>query len=458
MSFMSPSFAPSPEQLIRKLGIQNFSQHLEQRFDQARDLALRAGTPLGCHLQETGISPSAALPTQLSTVLVIDIGGTNTKVSFREVDSEDDVTLELLFAEENHHFDVPPVTHSFRRYLSNLFARIKEHLPAIQELNSVALVWSYAMAATQAPESLMGNGAKVADRPSYDKKKNFFNEDLKEGDDLGAMVLEGIKGSFSTRGLIIANDTVFTMNAASGANAGVVCSTGANGTLLRPGPDGTVKIFNSESGGQYIVPLDSLSDAEREYFLREQKPAHLEMLCAGKHMGHLFERNVVDYVVASKNGSLDSLHKLLEERLTKKAITFSPSGVGLLANKQFDEFLALQRESIYPMVANYSFTKPELTALHNVARAMHERAGQAAAVLCYLSIVDQFTDKKETFRIAFDSTIGTSSPVFFDSLNKTLQGRVAPYQVEIELLKQKDGISVPSLGGFRSVDEVLQNG
>jgi len=270
--------------LLVKTGLSRLEDALGRAGVYAERLAQHAGTEHGCMLQESGVEAASAKPTPGTVVYVVDCGGTKTTINQRTVGADsDDVSWTIVGSGRNAEFDVGDQSLlPINRYLHNLLAQIKTANVGSNEV-SLALTWSNGLKVAPAPEGVAGVGALVegVGNGSY-RKGEPFTKGLYDGFDLGAAVAEAAKAhGLKLKTLVIANDTIYTANAHPGCDAGVICSTGANGTLIVPDGEGRRMLFNAESGGRFIVDSEWLADCERNWSKANGRDVCIEDLSAG---------------------------------------------------------------------------------------------------------------------------------------------------------------------------------
>lgn len=452
-------------QLLETSGLLRLEKHFKRAGVHAEELAKHAGESKksgtgskdGCMLQESGVEATSAQPTPGTVVYVVDCGGTKTTINRRAVDaSSNEVSWENVRSGKNSEFDVgDPAKLAINRYFSNLLGTIKTAQRGEKDL-SLALTWSNGLKASKAPDGVLGVGAQVdgVNAGSYRKGEPFV-EGLYNGFDLGAAVAAAAKEhGLTLKRLIIANDTIFTANSHPGCDAGIICSTGANGTLIITDPEGRRMLFNAESGGSFKVAHEWLADCEREYAEREKREVCIEDLCAGLEsapkglgVGRLLSLHACH--LARRNGvtALAPVATLVEK--TDPGV-FDGRAVTLLAKGDFDKFKKLKQ-------CFEHFDEAQLNALHPIAEALEHRAGLAAALLSHLSVARDVSATPRTFTVALDSRIADGSAIFRAALEHGLRQLLQGNTVVVEYKKAtKEGITVPTQGGASSLDQLMQ--
>lgn len=400
----------------------------------------------GCEQQASGIEAVSCSPTKDTRVLVIDIGGSHTKVGYRSVDSKGNVVFQKIADFKHEELNYGDATHSMQKYSENLMDKLKERLGGDLNFSGVSVVWSNGMTAADPLDGKKGNSGVVADRAKSYNKGEFFCRDLKDGDNIlqflsAAMGKKGIKSDV----LLIGNDTVFTLNAGEGFTGGVVCATGANGTIVKLRGK-KLMIFNAESGANFIVPTNMLTKAEIDFLTKSKEKACLEFFCAGGKMGQLFEANVQE-MAGKKVGGFKVAADLIRSNKTGTPL-FTPEAITALAKSDYVKFRSL---------VSTNLTDPDLKELSKLAFAMEERAGVCGAILSYMSIIHQ-AKGGGSFKVALDSTIAKYSPVFMKVAQETLEKMLKKINAsaKIVLMKAEGEFSVPMMGAANSIDPYLQ--
>ncbi len=393
------------------------------------------------------ISPSQAQPTPNSRVMVVDFGGTHTKVAVRYVDAQGNETWRLVCDVDNKQSNMYVGGQEGEKKLTifceNLAKAVKDAVPEEDNFNGVAVIWSNAAKAVNTPDDGSGTnwvGAVVADKHATYRKGEPYVDDLVDGDKLHTLVAAGLSRHIGFRNLVCGNDTVFTSLAVPGSSAGIVSSTGVNstGTFNR-------QTYNLESGGRWLVRPEFLGAAEKKRYPYGISVQDLigggEMFLPATFKLHLHELTRND---APFSGVLLGLED--------GAPPFSAAGISKFANLDISHEGALADN-----------------IRHHVARLLHHRAGYLLAQLAYLSVWNQVNEQNsgttgaQTFPIAIDSTLLRGSAVCQESFEKAigvLNQSISPYAVTYQILQplvcSEGQISVPTLGAAASLDGILQ--
>jgi hypothetical protein len=443
--------------LLEKTGLSRLEGALGRAGVYAERLAQHAGTPQGCMLQESGVEAASAKPTPGTVVYVVDCGGTKTTINQRAVGAtSDDVSWAIVRSGQNAEFDAGDQTVlSIHRYLHNVLATIKSKHEGGQEI-SLALTWSNGLKVSSAPDGVTGVGALVEGigAGSY-RKGEPFTQGLYDGFDLGLAVAEAAKANdLKLKNLIIANDTIYTANANPGCDAGVICSTGANGTLIVPDAEGRRMLFNAESGGRFKVCAEWLADCERAYAEQSGREVVIEDLCAGLEgatnglgIGRLLSLNA-RHLAEQREGMklLTPVAKVIEQNGLG---LFDGRAVTLLAKGEFEAFRGLK-------ACFEQFEEAQLTALQSIAASLERRAGIAAALMSYVSLARGVSSAPGTFTVALDSRIADGSAIFRSAFEEGLKRLLEGNTVIVQYKKIQNGITVPTQGGASSLDQLMQ--
>lgn len=443
--------------LLRQAGLSRLEDALGKAGVYAEKLARNAGQEQGCMLQESGVEAASANPTPGTVVYVVDCGGTKTTISQRIVGAtSDDVSWSIVKSGRNAEFDVgDSATRPINRYLHNCFAQIKSANAGSNEV-SLALTWSNGLKVAPAPVGVAGVGALVdgVGAGSY-RKGEPFTKGLYDGFDLGAAVAEAAAAhGLNLKTLVIANDTIYTANAHPGCDAGVICSTGANGTIIIPDSQGRRMLFNAESGGKFFVASEWLADCERDWARAhgrdvciEDLSAGLESATTGLGVGRLLSLHAKH--LAGQRGLMKVLAPV-EKVIDDNGLgVFDGRAVTLLANGEFKAFKAIKE-------CFSQFDQAQLNVLQSIAANLERRAGLAAALLSYVSIARNVSSTPRAFTVALDSRIADGSAIFRAALEEGLQQLLQGNAVTVQYKKTQGGITVPTQGGASSLDQVMQ--
>lgn len=383
------------------------------------------------------------------TTLLIDIGGTHTKVAVAREEDE----FEFLFDEQNESFrPVSPHTGpALHEFLGALCGRIVAIAPALVGGPApvrVGVIWSNQMTALpiETPTLSGITGLVSGLREGGYRKGEWFLDGLRDGDDIGREFQHALASSgINSDVLVLGNDTVFTLFARPCSHAGVVVSSGANCTLVGPGSAGENTIFNSELGGMLLLPDSMLSKGDRIFGAKRTGDLlAIEELCGGAWFTDLCVSHI-------------------------EALSELPEGSGLLPIRDAINagILSLSNHALSALLRDRSSVSEEfkgfdasaVETLRALAEALVHRAGAFAAVLIYLSVSSQIKRGDRALNIALDSSMARHFVGYHTSIEahlKTLLPDDATYSLQlVEPIKLPGGaeITVPMIGLERALRE-----
>jgi hypothetical protein len=378
--------------------------------------------------------------------LLIDIGGTHTKVAIAHATTG----FEVLFDEPNESFRSAALPHgsALAQFLDTLFRRVLEHAPLIgkeAEPVRVGIIWSNQITTHSLhTEDLCGITGLISGlHDGGYRKGEWFLDGLRNGHDIGldfqvALSEAGVKADV----LLIGNDTVFTLFATPGSHAGVVVSSGANCTAVGEGVSGKHTIFNTELGGMLLLPDSILSRGDRLFAARRVSTAiALEELCAGAWFRDLC---IAHLEAASELPQGAPLVELMEALRSER---LSLSNLSLSA-------LLRDRAALPPELDEYHGVAIEM--LISIVNSLVYRAGAFAAVLLYLSVYNQIKHASSLV-LSLDSSMARHFPGFYDSTSihlKSLMPREVTYSLNlVRPMKMRNDaeITVPMMGLARAL-------
>lgn len=393
---------------------------------------------------------SSFLTTKLCTVakatriLAIDVGGTRTKVCVRTGSSGDFSWLEVL-ERDNNHLKSEGVGRGLERMtlkLSGLIADSCRSLNIALEFDGVAVVWSNKLQCMPLTGATKGVGAKVfgsEDGQAY-RKGEWWNSDIRDGDDIGATFLKGLQSAnIHCPILVIGNDTIFTAKALALAQAGVVSSTGANTTIVALNGN---TLLNSECGGAIELSADLLCLKNHKALIPETTiPIKIEDLSAGKGLPLMFELLVSE---ALSQGATEL--KTVDDFLNKQPITA----------KDISGIVRGEGTEIFELNTHDPLTANTLESIRKIAEQLISNAGTMCAVLILISVVNQL-ESEESPLVALDSSQARFVPGYIEACSNFLDIWNARNKknVRFELLQPDGKISVPLRGAANSIEEFL---
>lgn len=434
--------------LLRELGHFRVEDSFAEICESAIAAANSAGTPNGFPALPSFI-PVETSSTKRDYTLVIDIGGTSTKSAIRicKKDSEEWI---FLFERMNSDFTCEREGCScLERFFHGLGQAIQERLQKLSlstsSVDACCLVWSNAQINTVEEDGSIG--AVVTLREEGYNKGEWFIRDLKNGDDIGNIFRGSVSEfGFGDKPLIISNDTVLTMKSLDGADAGLINSTGLNGTIIISEDNASPLVLcNAELGGNFLLDPSLFSDAD--ILEGNQKAKTIENLVSGKFVPELF------------NSHISSLAEKGAKEFTDIAAFLSDLG-----EKRYEEFGMKDTSHTFldpkQFIANRSrpelFTESALSSLQVLSRALISRSAKLAALAAYFTITNRI-DQKDTFKIAVDSRLARHIPLYEEIMRKQFQDLIprgkSAEMVLVDPLETSSGrISVPMLGGARATD------
>lgn len=432
------------EDLLTRIGYFKIYENISSLKQIAGDIAINAGTEGNCALFPSYIPAKSASKKQ-ETVLVIDIGGTSTKACLR-LCRDGETEWRFMFEYSNEDFEDSSIdARSIDRFFITLASRVSDYFKQSDvsgsNLSACALVWSNAI-----ENQVVENGvtALVANIDLY-RKGEWFNADLRNGDDLGEAFAKAMaKFGLPVDEILVANDTPLTMKAAENADAGMVASTGLNATLVT---GRSAIICNGEVGGRFSVPNEFLSDADNvDEGLRA---GTVEMLSSGAFLPRLF----VSYVdLLAKNGC---------DEITDLAETLNSMGEDKW--EVFDSrdmfFMMEDRNRFQLKHGDLGISEQALDVIAELSSLLYQRGALMASLVAYASIYRQL-EEKDNFIIALDSSLSRKVPVFWETFKQSLEGLMPEGKVaELELIRRVDlgegRLSVPMIGAANAVDSVF---
>ena len=381
--------------------------------------------------------------------LLIDIGGTHTKVASVNESEE----IEILFDHSNEWFkpsnqsDKAPL----RRFLQGILAEAANRAPKLLDGSKpvrLGMIWSNQV---QTKPLSLGETAGITGvvngihQGGY-RKGEWFLEGLQNGDDIGAALhAELIEIGARTEVILLGNDTVFTLFARHGAHSGTVVSSGANCTLVGPGIAGKLTVYNSELGGLLLIPCEFNSAGDT--LLANTKGVDklaLEELCGGAWFSELCCAHI-EALAELKDGE--------DIRPLRDAIR---SGAVVINNQIISALLRSPSEVKQNFMGVPSATLQEF---FHLAELLVQRAGALSAVLIYLSVSNQIDDHSQELRFSLDSSMARHFPGFLDSIEMHLRS-LLPSEVTYSLdlirpIKAHNSaeIPVPMIGLARALSQ-----
>ena len=413
--------------LEKKLGIHRIAENLTQLVTMGEQIVCNAPTgKKPCCAWDAGslsrrISSKPATPHQ---TILLDMGGTHTKVATKNPDGE----WALLFDHLNDWFEpkrdpaLPLLQGFFRVLIQELVAA----LPALKTSElplRVGVIWSNQIKTKRfASGKTTGvTGIVHGFQSGGYRKGEWFLKGINNGDDIGALLLAELTHSgIAPEVLVLGNDTLFTLFAAPGAHAGVVMSSGGNCTLVGTSDTDRDELYNSELGGMFMLPAEMLSLGDEEFAKSRQLTSlSLEELSAGNWFPHLVTAHITMAAKLPEGSELLPIAAALS------------NDDHLISNRTLCELLSGDTTIFATLV---------------------ERGALLAGVMTYLSVVSQLRAGERNALISLDSSMGRYFPGYFETMKSciariTLAGhQVATTLVHPIHLPTGGDISVPLQG------------
>lgn len=404
---------------------QNFSQIVNgETFLQVKEIGERyvvdgiEGVPGGCCHEASHIVVPSCNDSSDTQVLVIDVGGTHTKVGLLSVQQNRRFWRQLADQDndafKNECSTSANLLEQFLRSLSKIIANTLQG----EIVTGLGIVWSNQMIAKQF-ENIRGTrgitGIVTGIGAGGYPKGEWFLKGLSNGFDIGEAFLTALaEVDIVPSSFLIANDTIFTLTALPGADAGVVVSSGGNCTHVCLGETGDKEIYNAEIGTSVIVPKNLITEIDTQEICDRRPLTTLEEFCAGVWLASGFEKYLIhfDLIERTQKFTTHDMAKILIDQKTAQ------SDIG------------------------------------TVCKAIVDRASAAAALICYLSIFNQLSDKSK-FSIALDSSMARHIPGYFDGMKKYMK-KLLPENTEAALnLLSPTEVSVPMMGAGEAVLDLI---
>jgi hypothetical protein len=414
-------------QLFREMAINAGSASTQPKFR-----ALSSGIPV--------LQANQKLP----CLILIDIGGTSTKVGTRRANQTE--SWQILMEYPNDSFKESQIAGVGLEQFANAVAI--QTAQALKGNNSdlsvgwgLGIVWSNAMDNPVVPG--FGIDGIVSGREYYSKGE-WFCKDVKNGDSVGQVFAQAFKKAGMNISLVlVGNDTPLTMKALPSAAAGMVASTGLNATIVKNGTKGPI-ICNAEMGTTFKVD-DSLVGVN-DFISPGVKASIIEHLVSGQNLPKLF----VSHVIGS--GASISCLANFSEKLR---------GAG---PKAFEMFaapdLALCLNNLPEFCEKNELTLKEGEACQKIVANLIVRAARLSSLLAYASVVEQLS-QHSSLDIALDSSLSRGIPLFWSEFQKSLK-EITPTGKTIALKLvdrcQVPGgvLSVPMMGAANALDSLAQ--
>ena len=394
----------------------------------------------------SGISRRASEPTTEASVLVVDVGGTHTKVGVCHFDPAGDAVWTMLFDRNNEEFrplgglskEKVPLSAFSLELARQIINATDGYKISPSDIKGLSVIWSNALIAKSLDDSERGVRGVTALVTQYGegqayRKGEWFNQGLHNGLDLGQTFLD----EFANLGIQpevfdIGNDTVFSLKALPGAHGGVVASSGANATLI----DAADIIRNSEMGAWFKIPPRFLSDADS----KAGNNLRLEDLVAGKGIGKILTAHL--HLLKERGlGSVDPILRSLSRRQ------------GNLSSK--DMSTVLKGDCLQCEVEGF-FSPEAHQVLREYASAITRRAGFCVAAMIGLSLHGQKAGT-DGFVVALDSAMARHIPGYMEAVQEGVRRveQIVSAKIQVKLLCPEGFVTVPMRGAANSVGDYL---
>ncbi|MEN9844941.1 MAG: hypothetical protein RIS36_88 [Pseudomonadota bacterium] len=448
---MSESAPTLRSSLEISLDIHRVEENLDQIVSLGEQFVSNAptGTRPCCAWDTGSLSRrSSSKPATPHQIIVLDMGGSHTKVATKNANGE----WSLLFDHLNDWFE--PRRDSSLPLLQGFFrVLVRELVASLPSLRTsglplrVGVIWSNQVKTERfsTGKTTGVTGIVHGFQSGGYRKGEWFLQGLHNGDDIGALLLaEFTNAGITPELMILGNDTLFTLFATPGAHAGVVMSSGGNCTLVGTSKSDKDELFNSELGGMLMLPDSMLSEGDKEFARsRGLSSISLEELSAGNWFPTIVKANILagsrlpegkelqPIAAALADGSLAINNRALCDLLTDSAHIFD------------------------------SFPMASIEALRSLTRSLVKRAATLAGVMTYLSVVTQLRAGENKARISLDSSMARYFPNYFDTMQRCIKRITLPgHEVEIVLvhpveLPNGGDISVPLQGAALLLESTL---
>lgn len=437
-----------------EMGLFRLEERLPVLLDRVRGMVLRAGTNEPGEKFEAFPSfiPASHETVPRGNVLAVDIGGTSTKVGLRLSGPEHSMQWRMLFERKNDELITQEIQENpYRVFIQSVVDRIIAQLRKEKELLkggfACGVVWSNAL--INQPQGRYVISGTVTQSDHY-KKGEWFVEGLRDGEDLGSPFLKAFEAvQCDIHSFLISNDTPLTMTAAPEAHAGIVASTGLNGTVVKTlrelgiADDDKPVICNGEMGGRCRLEREFMSDGD----IRASEDHTLETLTAGRFLPKIFVGHILCAAEMGVPGLAD-IADYLRSQQESGLEEFRPHDMSLLLSDQ-KSFLARRADPVFR-------ESMSLESLRYIAKGLLMRAAKITALVSLASISNQ---KQSSYCVALDSRLAREIPLFWKTLKTTfteLTEEVLKTEGKIVLLDRLQvaggKISVPMQGVAAGLD------
>lgn len=388
--------------------------------------------------------------------LIWDIGGTHTRI-YLEEDGRWLSIADIIYTAP----EVAKRLDSAEDPLSD-FAFLSMEKVAASGISSVrggAIVWSNA--ARSIPLNPMTDGVRgvtmeVCERNTAYNKHEPFVEKLQDGHYLHSYFTSAARRTgVAVPALVFLNDVPASFE----KNAGMVASTGANGTLVIDG-----EMCNSELGALFNVPSDMLSTVEQE---RYPDGLCLEEVMAGKGIAKRFRDHMT--AIAETQRVSDGFHALAE-RLKKHAEEESAARAGgrkidveYFKTEDLSTLIRFQKRKDRSAAAAYTelihrwgISAGDAPKVADLAESLVERAGLLAGFMAWITLSNQNGSEDEEKVVGLESSLARNVPGYSDNMQKAFEQLRGSAGGRIHVLRPLDladgtQVSAPALGAEKAL-------
>lgn len=434
--------APTSPTLAQALGITRVAENIDTLVSLGQQIVENAptGKTPCCAWDAGSLSRKlGATPASRHQTILLDMGGTHTKVATKKSDG----SWELLFDHLNDWFEPrrDPSLPLLQGFFRTLVAELLTALPSLRSSGHplrVGVIWSNQIKTKRftAGTTTGVTGIVHGYQSGGYRKGEWFLKGIKNGDDIGALLLsEFTHAGITPEVMLLGNDTLFTLFAVPGAHAGVVMSSGGNCTLVGTSNEDRDELYNSELGGMFMLPEEVLSSGDRAFARgRNLTSLSLEELSAGNWFPHMVTAHIITAAGLPEGSDLTPMAKALQ----KGTLTINNRSLCDLLNDSGDLFTPFSPEA--------------RATLKDLAATLVERAALLAGIMTYLSVVNQLRAGEKRAVISLDSSMGRYFPGYFETMKRCI-ARITPanHTVETTLVHPIDlpkggDISVPLQG------------
>lgn len=387
--------------VLSELGMFSYLEGIEECFNTGRTLT---GKSSCISAKPTSLRPN-------TRTLIIDCGGTNTRITEHSVTREGVEQFTPIALRVNAEFKLSERGDIFANFCTEIFKIAKE--AASGHFDGIALVWSNDFE----PHRFERDGCRgvtgivqnKGNGTSYRKGESFLVP-LKDGDDLAAFFLDAARNQgIAPQAFVTINDTIAVACVTQNASSGLVLSSGGNATSVAD-----EQFVNLEAGAHIVLPVSCLTNAER---IAHKDRLTIEQAAAGKWIASLFLLNL----------SYAPHHVPVPNSITAKDLG--------------------------------AYLKSDDSIVAGIASAICDRAAKLCGVMGAVSLASQLENKDWTSEVPktvnLDSRIAEGLPGFLTTAGitlNTLLGRSKPARFNL-LREDPRAQSIPVQGAARAIHQ-----